>query len=155
MQMAIPPVGLGYRDQASPADWAEILATFPLFDGIPKRRLRDLVRHATFAEYGRGDMVLQRGARGDALLVILSGSARVLGKPAGRTLRTGDYFGELGALEGAPRSATVFAAGELHVMRLPRDDFLRLAERDPKVSLKMLGELGSQFRRLETLPGQA
>jgi CRP-like cAMP-binding protein len=100
-------------------------------------------------------MVLQRGARGDSLLVILSGSAKVLGKPAGRTLRTGDYFGELGVLEGAPRSATVFATGELHVMRLPRDDFLRLAERDPTVSLKMLGELGSQFRRLETLPGQA
>jgi CRP-like cAMP-binding protein len=79
----------------------------------------------------------------------------VLGKPAGRTLRTGDYFGELGVLEGAPRSATVFATGELHVMRLPRDDFLRLAERDPTVSLKMLGELGSQFRRLETLPGRA
>jgi CRP-like cAMP-binding protein len=44
---------------------------------------------------------------------------------------------------------------ELHVMRVPRDDFLRLAERDPAVSLKMLGELGSQIRRLETLPGQA
>jgi hypothetical protein len=40
-------------------------------------------------------------------------------------------------------------------MRLPRDDFLRFAERDPTVSLKMLGELGSQFRRLETLPGRA
>ena len=155
MQLAISPVGLGYRDEASPADWADILATFPLFEGIPKRRLRDLVRHATVTEYGRGDTVLQRGARGDSLLVILSGSAKVLGKPAGRTLRTGDYFGELGALEGAPRSATVFATGELHVMRLPRDDFLRLAERDPTVSLKMLGELGSQFRRLETLPGQA
>jgi CRP/FNR family cyclic AMP-dependent transcriptional regulator len=155
MQLAMPPGGLGYRDRASPADWAGILATFPLFDGISRRRLRDLVRHATFAEYSRGDMVLQRGARGDSLLVILSGSAKVLGKPAGRTLRTGDYFGELGALEGAPRSATVFATGELHVMRLPRDDFLRLAERDPTVSLKMLGELGSQFRRLETLPGQA
>jgi CRP-like cAMP-binding protein len=153
--MAIPPLGLGYRDHVSPGEWADILATFPLFDEIPKRRLRDLVRHATFAEYGPGDMVLQRGGPGDSLLVILSGSAKVLGKPASRTLRTGDYFGELGALEGAPRSATVFAMSELHVMRVPRDDFLRLAQRDPGVSLKMLGELGSQIRRLETLPGRA
>ena len=47
--MAIPPIGLGYQDHVSPGEWADILATFPLFDGIPKRRLRDLVRHATFA----------------------------------------------------------------------------------------------------------
>jgi len=155
MQLAMTPVNPGYQDQPSPADWAEILANFPLFEGVPRRRLRDLVRRATFAEYSRGDMVLQRGGRGDSLLLILSGSAKVLGRPAGRTLRTGDYFGELGALEGAPRSATVLATGELHVMRVPRDDFLRLAERDPAIPLKMLGELGSQFRRLETLPSQA
>ena len=87
--------------------------------------------------------------------MILSGSAKVLGKPAGRKLRIGDYFGELGALEGAPRSATVFSMSELHVMKVPRDDFLRLAERDPRVPLEMLRELGSQVRRLELLPGQA
>ncbi len=61
MQMAIPPMGLGYQGQVSSGDWADTLATFPLFEGIPKRRLRDLVRHATFAEYRPGDMVLQRG----------------------------------------------------------------------------------------------
>ena len=49
----------------------------------------------------------------------------------------------------------VFAAGELHVMKVPRAEFLRLVEREPAVSLKMLGELGSQIRRLETLPGRA
>ena len=144
------PLGLtGYRDHASPADWAKVLATFPLFSGIAKRRLRKLAEQATVAEYGPGDIVIEKGERGDSLYVVLSGSAKARGKPAARTLRTGDYFGELGLLDGVPRSATVVATDELHLMKLPRHSFLRLARRDPAVSLKMVSTLGSQIRRLE------
>ena len=142
-------------DAATPADWANILATFPLFAGIAKRRLRDLAREATFAEYGPGDMVIERGGQGDSLYVILSGSAKARGRPAAHTLRTGDYFGELGVLDGVPRSATIAAVGELHVMRLPRASFIRLARRDPTISLAMLSNLGSQIRRFESLPARA
>jgi CRP/FNR family cyclic AMP-dependent transcriptional regulator len=155
MQGGLPLVRFGYRDQATPADWAEVLATFPLFEGIPKRRLRELVRRATFAEYGPGDIVIQSGDRGDSLFVVMSGSAKVTGKPAARPLGTGAYFGELGVLEGVPRSATIVATDALHVMRLPRESFLRLAKDDPTIPLKMLGNLGSQIRRLETLPARA
>jgi CRP-like cAMP-binding protein len=143
---------MGFWDHASPADWAEVLATFPLFEGVPERRLRALVRHATFAEYGAGDIVIEQGAPGDSLYVILSGSARARGRPAARTLGVGDYFGEMGLLDRAPRSATVAATGELHVMRLPRQAFLSLAEHHPAISLRMLSNLGSQIRRLEIRP---
>jgi CRP/FNR family transcriptional regulator, cyclic AMP receptor protein len=155
MQPAMPLVILADHDRATPSDWARTLATFPLFEGIARRRLRELARQATFSEYSSGDIVVQRDGRGDSLFVILSGSAKVRGRPAARTLRTGDYFGELGVLDGVPRSATVVATGELHVMRLPREAFLRLAEHEPAVSLRMLGRLGSQIRRLEALPAQA
>ena len=146
IQLLLP--GPGHWNHASPSDWAEVLATFPLFSGIAKRRLRKLVRHATVAEYGPGDMVIQKGTPGDSLYLILSGSAKALGKPASRALRTGDYFGELSLLDGTPRSATVIATGELHVMRLPRQIFLELT-RDPEISLQMLRTLGLQIRRLE------
>jgi len=74
------------------------------------------------------------------------GKAR--GKPASRTLRLGDYFGELSLLDRTPRSATVFATSELHVVKLPRQTFLELTQ-DPEIALKMLRTLGSQIRRLE------
>jgi CRP-like cAMP-binding protein len=146
--------GAGQWDHARPSDWAEVLATFPLFAGISKRRLRKLVGDATFAEYVPGDTVVQKGESGNVLYVILGGSARVLGKPASRPLRTGDYFGELSLLEGAPRSATVVAASELHVMQLPRKAFVALTE-DPTASQEMLHTLGSQIRRLEAQPNPA
>jgi CRP-like cAMP-binding protein len=83
------------------------------------------------------------------LHVILSGSAKVLGKPAARPLRTGDYYGELALLEHAPRSATIVATAELHVIMLPRRSFLRLAQGHSAVALTMLRNLSAQFRGLE------
>jgi CRP/FNR family transcriptional regulator, cyclic AMP receptor protein len=148
--ISTPPLGLTTSwDHAGAADWAEVLAEFPLFSGIARRRLRALVRHATFAEYGPGDVVVQKNEPGYSLYVILGGSARVRGKPAARRLRTGDYFGELALLHGLPRSATVVAIGELHVMKLPRDAFLRAARHEPTIALELLGTLGTQLRRLE------
>jgi len=146
--------GSGQWNQASPSDWAEVVAAFPLFSGIPKRRLRKLVGDASVAEYAPGDTVVQKGESGHSLYVILSGTATVLGKPASRPLRTGDYFGELSLLEGTPRSATVVAVSELHVMRLPRKAFARLTE-DPTASQEMLHTLGSQIHRLEERPSHA
>lgn len=150
IQLLMP--GPGQWDHASRSDWADVLATFPFFSGIGRRRLRKLVRQATFAEYGAGDIVIQKGESGDSLHIILAGSAKALGKPGSRTLRIGDYFGELSLLDGTPRSATVIATSELHVMKLPRQAFLGLAQ-DPEIALKMLRTLGSQIRRLEAQPG--
>jgi CRP/FNR family transcriptional regulator, cyclic AMP receptor protein len=143
-----------YWDHPSAGDWAQVLGTFPLFSGISKRRLRKLVQHARVKEYAPGDIVVETDTPGDSLYVILSGTAKALGKPAARTLRTGDYFGELGVFDGVPRSATVIATHELHVMKLRRQAFLRLAKRDPAISLTMLRNLTAQFRRLEAQAAQ-
>ena len=83
--------------------------------------------------------------------LLAGGSADRTGH-APRPLRIGDYFGELGLLDGVPRSATVVATGELHVMKIPRQSFLRLAQRYPAIPLEMVSKLGSQIRRLETQP---
>src|SRR5215475_4194017 len=87
-------------DSASRSDWADVLATFPFFSGIARRRLRKLVDHATFAEYAAGDIVIRKGESGESLYVVLAGSAKALGKPASRSLRIGDYFGEMSLLDG-------------------------------------------------------
>jgi CRP/FNR family cyclic AMP-dependent transcriptional regulator len=136
-------------EQSHVADWAKVLATFPLFAGVSRRQLRKVARQATFVEFAPGDIVMSNPESAEWLHVILSGSATVLGKPAARSLRTGDYYGELALLENAPRSATVVAAEELHVIRLPRHSFVQLAQDHSRVSLTMLRNLSAQFRRLE------
>jgi hypothetical protein len=62
--------------QPTPGDWADVLATFPLFTGISKRRLRKLARSATLAEFAPGETIVFAGDRGDALCVVLGGAAK-------------------------------------------------------------------------------
>jgi CRP/FNR family transcriptional regulator, cyclic AMP receptor protein len=73
----------------------------------------------------------------------------VLGKPRARILKTGDYFGEMALIDGAPRSATIAAEGELQTMRISRKQFMRLVEREPSIGVAMLEELAGRVRRLE------
>jgi CRP/FNR family transcriptional regulator, cyclic AMP receptor protein len=143
-----------YWEGATDKDWAIVLAEFPLFAGLGKGRLRKLARQAQVVEYAPGDVVIAPDQRAEAFYVILGGVAQVGRGSAARALRTGDYFGELALIDGGARSATVFAANELQVMRLPRRLFLQLAERDPRISLRMLRDLGARFGRLEFEPAR-
>jgi CRP/FNR family transcriptional regulator, cyclic AMP receptor protein len=133
-------------------DWAEVLAALPLFSRVAKRQLRKIAGVAEFKEYGQGDFVTEVGEPGDAFYVILSGQAKVVGKPRARVLRRGDYFGEMALIDGEPRSATITAASELQTMRLPRRPFLRLLEQEPRVAIPMMANLAARVRRLEKPP---
>jgi CRP-like cAMP-binding protein len=133
------------EDRATDADWAAVLATFPLFAGVGKRQLRKLVRNASFAELARGERTVSNGTGIDSLYVVLGGEAKML-LPSPRTIKTGDYFGELGVLGGRPRPLHVVATQELHVMKLPRQPALELAHRNPPVTLRLLKDLGLRLR---------
>ena len=136
-------------NKVSDRDWAVVLADLPLFAGVGKRDLRTLARDAEFAEFGPGDTVVATGAPPRFFYVILGGEAKASAKPAARTLTTGDYFGEMGLLDGEPRSATVIALSELHVMRLSRRAFDDAVERHPRLARRFMTELGGRVRQLE------
>jgi CRP-like cAMP-binding protein len=132
---------LGSEERARNDDWADVLATFPLFAGVRKRHLRRLVRGARFAEYAGGEIVLSSGPTEDALYLILSGTAKTINGSAPRTLSVGDYFGEL-SLIGAPRSNQIVVSTQpLHVMRLPRRSVVILARLHPHVTRTLLRNL--------------
>jgi CRP/FNR family transcriptional regulator, cyclic AMP receptor protein len=137
-------------DRASAAkDWARVLAALPLFSKCSKRQLRAVARLARFEESPPGQVVIQAGDAPDAFHFILGGQARVLGKPRARVLGVGDYFGEMGLIDGEPRSATVVAVGELQTMKLPRRPFLKLLKQEPGISMAMLTELAGRLRKVE------
>jgi CRP-like cAMP-binding protein len=142
-------------EKPTPDDWANVLATFPLFTGISKRRLRKLARSATVAEYARGETIILTGDRDNVLHVILDGEAKAISRPAARALRTGDYFGEVALLDGRPRSATVVATSDVHALKLPAHSVLRLAQDKPVITLTMFKHLATQLRNIETQTARA
>jgi len=61
-------------------------------------------------------------------------------------LGPGDFFGEVGLLDGGPRTATVRAATQVALMRLDRCAFLQFLTDHPAVAIQMLTEMGRRHR---------
>ena len=136
-------------NRATEDDWAKVLSEVSLFSDVGTRQRRKLARQAQFAEFAPRETVMVKGDDADAFYVILSGTAEVRSGATSRTLATGEYFGELALLDGQPRSATIVATDDLHVMKLPRKAFMELVGEHPGIAHAMLMELGARFRRLE------
>ncbi len=90
-----------------------------------------------------GDTLFERGDPGDALYVVASGRARVIGNDSsGReislaVLKRGEHFGDIALLSDVPRTATVRAAEDLVVLRLDRNDFLAFLGEHPHVRIAL------------------
>jgi len=124
-----------------PLEHALALDEVPLFASLSKRHLRRVARLVEVGDY-RGSTVCRAGMRADALYVILNGSADVQ-TPQGHVsqLRAGDVFGELALIDEEPRTATVRAAGQLTVARIPRSGFTRLLQEEPGIAVGLIGGL--------------
>jgi len=143
-------VGRGGPPRGMSARWTAALAEVPLFSGLGKRQLRAIARIAEQVRVQPGAMVVYRTHAGEAVFVILEGTATVR-TPAGaeHTLTAGDSFGEIAVIDGRPRSAAVRADSELLLMVIGRRPFPQLLDDEPSVARAIIVELAGRVRRLE------
>ena len=129
---------------------APLLASVPLFAELPRRQLLEVARVAELRRYPDGSLVVRSGVRGTAFHVIVAGRAQAV-TPGGhaRELESGDGFGELSLLDGAPRSATVRALDGLLTLRIARPDFMRLLSEEPTIAVGVLRGLVALVRELQ------
>jgi CRP/FNR family transcriptional regulator, cyclic AMP receptor protein len=121
-----------------------------LFDGSPKRHLRRLAREADVVEFGPGRPIVQEGQAGEAMFVVLTGTARVerSGRKVG-ALIPGDFFGELSALDAGPRTASVVPDTTVEVLRLFRHTLYKLIEEEPGLAMALLEGLARRLRQVQ------
>ena len=134
------------------ADESQILAALgsvPLFAGLGKRDLRRIAGASTVAHVLAGHHIVREGFSAEAFYIILDGEASVSGPAATTHLRPGDFCGELGLLDGSPRSASVVAETDVVAVRLPRKEFLALVDHRPEIARALLADLAARVRRLE------
>jgi len=112
---------------------ATLIDGSPMFDDLPEDVLSDLAGRVTLGRYPAGKPVFRQGDRPHALYVVRSGSLQVIeedpqtGKERViRALGRGDTFGELGLIDGAPRSATVRPIEETQLFEVDESTFDRL-----------------------------
>lgn len=128
-------------------DRPEVLANVPLFSTLSKRHLRRIVKGTLDYHYRAGRALLQEGAEGETLFVILEGTARVIRR--GRTVARigpGDFFGEIAVLNKRARTATVVADSPTRCLVLHREELRRILADEPRAAWVMLGTLASRIR---------
>ncbi len=108
------------------------LAGVTLFEGLDEDERRRLESRCTWRRYSPGELVLERGSESREVLFIVTGSVDILNfsltgrEVAFARLLAGDCFGELAAIDGQPRSASVVAAEKTLVAVLPSEQFIEL-----------------------------
>jgi len=126
------------------------IAAVPLFDGFSKRHLRRLAAEADVVAFDRGRAIVEEGQAGEAMFVVLSGGARVMraGRRVG-ALMPGDFFGELSALDGGPRTASVVSETPMEVLRLFRHTLRRVIQDEPTLAMGLLVGLARRLRQVQ------
>jgi NTE family protein len=122
-----------------------ILADVPLLAGADEVSLAALAAEAEPLRVLAGDWALREGDEARELYVVLRGRLRAVAAD-GRTLRVlgpGAAIGELALLTGAPRSASVQAIRDSTLLRLPRERFDELIERDAHFAATVARELAT------------
>src|SRR5262245_32655388 len=126
------------------------LAQAPLFADLPKRHLRAIAKSTGVSGYGAGETVVEQGAPGSAMYVLLEGRARVVqGGRTRITLGPGDFFGEISLLDGEPRSASVVADDAVRCLVLDGRDFGDALAREPLIAMRILREMAGLRRPTE------
>ncbi len=116
-----------------PHDRLALLTGIPMFAPLSPPTLERLVRHLVPVTVPAGTWVIRAGERGDRFYVVAAGVAEVLiGGEAIRREVAGDSFGEIALLRDVPRTASVRALTELHLLALERDPFLAAITGQPR-----------------------
>lgn len=131
----------------SKRDLAETLADVRLFSHCTHRQRRTIARHAQIAELPAGMDLVREGEPGDALFVIIEGSAIVRrGSVELNRVGPGAYFGELAILDGEPRSATVVAETDVKVAVIGIRMFRTLLREFSDLAEQLLVALAGELR---------
>jgi len=122
----------------------------PLFNSCSTKDLERIAKAGDRVTMAKGKTMIKQGDPGKEAFIILSGKAVV--KKSGKkvaTLGTGSVVGELSLLDHGPRTATVVCESDCQLLVISRGNFLRLTDKVPALTHKLLGSLSVRVRDLD------
>jgi CRP-like cAMP-binding protein len=130
----------------------EMLEKTPLWSGLTKQDLRQVVKASIERNFDSGHTVVSKGDPEDGFYLIFEGAAEV--RSDGRILSRlgpGQFFGEMSILDNQPRSADVVTVEPSPILFLSSLSFKTLIFANPKIALKMLQEFVRRLRSTDKL----
>ena len=128
----------------------------PLFAGLDDDQLRRLVDLGQIVDLRPDEVLIREGDLADALYVVLDGQLEVT-KRSGTShiplaqVGPGALQGEMAALEGGRRLASVRAVTEAEILRIPVETIRELLAAGPDVALSVIRTAVGRMRAMEAL----
>jgi serine/threonine protein phosphatase PrpC/CRP-like cAMP-binding protein len=123
----------------------EMLGKVPLFRYLAYAELMKVLAITRLQEHGPGTLLLEEGAPSADMFILAGGSVEVL--KAGQVIArrgAGEFFGEMGLLDNAPRSASVRAVERRRALAIGRKELLALFRQDGQIAVKFLWALNQE-----------
>ena len=117
--------------------------------GLTPKDIAPLVEAAEIKQLRAGEVLIKEGDDDKEVYIIRRGSMIVEKDLGGRSvflsyLPAGSYVGEMAAIDGSLRTATVKAAIKAEAIRLPGDKFVELLDNNPALREKALKEMAGR-----------
>ncbi len=134
---------------------ASMLARIQLLEGLSERDLKKIAGQCQWRRYAPDQQILDRDSTSTDVYFVIEGEVRIVNYSlAGREVQLasfapGDYFGDLAAIDGLPRSASVHAVSDTLVAVIGGDDFLAILQRHGAVALYVLRGLARVIRNCD------
>jgi CRP/FNR family cyclic AMP-dependent transcriptional regulator len=135
----------------------DTLARNAVFSVLSAARRNALAERATLIKLVKGGKLFARGEQPEAAYAIVSGEIEVtIEGPDGRDvfialLGSGTVIGELGVLDGVPRSTDARATRKTEVLKISRSLVTEALRDEPNSALALLGVLASRLRDTDHL----
>ncbi|MGK2856203.1 MAG: cyclic nucleotide-binding domain-containing protein [Thermoanaerobaculia bacterium] len=108
------------------------------------------------ASFPASSTIFNEGDLGTEMFIILEGRVRIEKKIRGEThllstLEKGDFFGEMGVLENAPRSADAVADTECKLLAITGSRFDEMIRKNPEIAVRIIRKYATRLREANTL----
>ncbi|NQU73032.1 MAG: Crp/Fnr family transcriptional regulator [Rhodospirillales bacterium] len=124
-----------------------MLAHIHVLEGVGEKERKKIAGQCQWRQFVAEEQILDRDSSSSDVYFVVDGEVRVVNYSiAGRevqfaSFRPGDHFGDLAAIDGLPRSATVNAVRDTTVAVIKGVDFLAMLQRNSMAAMHVLNRL--------------
>ncbi len=138
----------------------DYLRRLPLFAGVDQPDLEWLLSMAEPLEVPAGHVLMKEGDPGGSLYLVLDGEFEFTKRSGEQEIvlavrGESEVIGEMSLLDQSPRSATVRATRDSHLLMIKRDAFRELLSKSPSATLAILQTVTSRLRNTEVMLRQS
>jgi type IV pilus assembly protein PilB len=120
---------------------------------ITKEAMPAYLVNPDIERYENGDVIIREGNRDKDFFKLVQGALYVVkdGKKIAEIVQPGEYFGEMSAISGEPRSATIISKGRSIIKRFPGEKLLEIIEKYPEVAKHLFEIIVSRLDRADKI----